>query len=140
MKHITWTIVLLSLIGISGMLPRPAQAGQTYCEADESRARARVVRVLTSPELSAFRATHSIVADASDLRVLSDERDQAVCQQLNALVGLGGYGRPAYYNAGAFYFVSAVPGANTSPNRIISRAVPVAVLDSALAVVEVLAM
>jgi hypothetical protein len=139
-KTISRTLWLLSLIGICGVLPRPAQAGQADCWADESRARARAARVLTSPELSVFRATHSIAADASDLRVLSDDRDQAVCQQLNALVGLGRHGRPVYYSAGGFYFVSAVPGTNPTPNRIISRPMPVAVLDGAFAVVEVLAM
>jgi len=139
MNRTALTFVLISLVW-TGVMTRPAQAGQTVCGAGDAQSYKRVSKVLTSPELNSFRSTHAITGDSSGLRLLTDSLDQAICEQLNTLVNLGGQGTPAYYTAGGFYFVTAVPQTTATPNRIMSRHVPVVVLDSSLTVRDVLAM
>jgi hypothetical protein len=147
MIHSFKVVGLLSVIAVVlGMttlhaMPRELPGAHGTCPSGNARAEGLVHRLLTAPALSQFRSQMGISAVGSaSLRLLTDQNgDAAVCQYLDAYVDLGPYGAPVYYEAGGFYFVTAIPR-EPDPGRLIVGQVPVAVLDSTFAERGVLGM
>jgi hypothetical protein len=128
------------LVAGAGAASVPAFAAvRTPCPAYDASARDKVATLLTSATLGEFRSRYGITGvDVSTLRVLNDSQDGATCQHLNELVLLGSYGRPVFFTAGGFLFVTAAT--TPTPGRISLTQVPVAVLDSGFGVRGVIGM
>lgn len=135
---------LIAVIGSCVALTVAASAttsAQSTCPVEAPRTRAIVTRFLTEENWAPSRQENAITATPSNVVLLTDASDAAVCQRLRAMVQPVNSPYPqafSYYKAGGFYFIVFRPVVPSG--RTWTGFSPLLVLRSDLTVVNSFAM